>query len=262
MMTRSGTRQRIAREEGSVNRCLPLLGALLALVIIGPAVVAQDATPATAQTARLVRTDTRHFLPYGSAGLNPVFTVTATENAVCGVQSLADPGRPDAWDCIGDPSQTIYDPCFENPFAPTDAPGELACVASPFVTDIVLITLTTPLDRDKAADTAGGGGAADSPGQPSTTAGQPSAAQPGAAVQPISVDPWDLPWALELANGERCTLLSGATSVLAGERINYGCEGGGVVLGAAHRGQPVWTVSYLADQSVATNVVEVAVAWT
>lgn len=255
MMTRSGTRQRIAREEGSVNRCLPLLGALLALVIIGPAVVAQDATPATAQTTSLVRTDTRHFLPYGSDGLNPIFTVTATENGVCGSQSLADPGRPDAWDCIGDPSQTIYDPCFENPFAPAEAPGELACVASPFVTDVVLLTLTTPLDRDKVADAA-------SPGQPPTTAGQPSAAQAGAAVEPISVEPWDLPWALELANGERCTLLSGATVVLAGERINYGCEGGGVVLGAAHHGQPVWTVSYLADQSVATNVVEVAVAWT
>ena len=245
------------------RRLLLPLGALLALVLIGPAVVAQDATPAAEkETAGLVRTDTRYFLPYGRDGLNAVLTVTATENAVCGAQSLADPGRPDAWDCIGDPSQTIYDPCFENPFAPSDAPGEMACVASPFVTDVVLVTLTTPLDRDKAVATEGGGSAAGSPGQQPSTADQPSPDQAPGTIQPVTVDPWDLPWALELANGERCTLLSGATAVLAGERVNYGCEGGGVVLGAAHRGQPIWTVSYLADESVATNVVEVAVAWT
>ena len=219
------------------------LGALLALVLVGPTtVVGQGATPtAGAAAAGATRTDARYFLPYGPDGLNAGLAVAANESGVCAHGSLATPGRPDAWDCLGSTANTIYDPCFADPVA---APGErhdLVCAAAPWATDVVLFRLTAPLPREKEGAPAGG--------------------DPAAAGAEADADPWALPWALELANGERCTLLAGASVVLAGERLHYGCEGGGAVLGEVDRGQPVWAAAYLADGAVGTTLVDVMVAW-
>ena len=222
-----------------------LLGMSLALTLVAPTlVVAQDATPtvepAPVEAApSLARTDQRYFLPFTRDGLNPGLSVTGNERGVCGFTSSAALARPDAWDCIGDTNQ-IHDPCFENPFAERDDPGELACITSPFTTEVVLFTLSDPLVREKeAADVAGNG---------SNTAMD-------------LTDPWVLPWALELSNGERCTLLPGTVDVIAGLPVHYGCSNGGLILGEPERGRPVWTVSYLADKDVATTLVDVAVAW-
>jgi hypothetical protein len=210
-----------------------------------PPVVAQDATP-TAEpapaelAAGLARTDQRYFLPFTRDGLNPGLSVTGNERGVCGFTSSAALARPDAWDCIGD-SNEIYDPCFENPFLPPDEPGELACITSPFTTEVVLFTLNDPLVRDKEAGALDGNG-------------------PNTAMD--LTDPWVLPWALELTNGERCTLLPGTVDVVAGLPVHYGCGNGGIVLGEPDRGQPVWAVSYLAEGDVATTQVDVAAAWT
>ena len=103
--------------------------------------------------------------------------------------------------------------------------------------------------------------AAAMPGQNGGPAGQPSPDRAGAAAPPVTAGPWDVPWALELANGKRCTLQSDDADVLAGLRANYSCDSNGLVIGDVDRGQPVWTVSYLADGEVGTHVVEVAVAW-
>lgn len=221
-----------------------LLGMSLALTLVAPTrVVAQDATP-TAEpasvdvTTGLARTDQRYFLPFTPDGLNPALSVTGNEQGLCGFTSTAALARPDAWDCIGD-SNEIYDPCFENPFLPPDEPGELACITSPFTTEVVLFTLNEPLVRDKEAAGIGGNG-------------------PNTAMD--LTDPWVLPWALELTNGERCTLLPGTVDVFAGLPVHYGCASGGI-LGEPDRGQPVWTVSYLADGDTATTLVDVAVAW-
>jgi hypothetical protein len=144
------------------------------------------------------------------------------------------PGRPDAWDCLGDDNQ-VYDPCFENPFAPPaesgEAPSEVACMTSPFVDEVVLLALDVPLDRDKV-----------------TT--------PDADAQS-----WNLPWGLELASGERCVLLDEIDVVLAGEAVHYDCADGGTILGFVDRSQPVWTVMYLEDGTMRTTLAEVAVAW-
>ena len=75
------------------------------------------------------------------------------------------------------------------------------------------------------------------------------------------LQPWDLPWALELANGDRCTLLHGTLYVQAGQTVYYGCEQNGAVLGTVDHGQPVWTVNYLADGEVASGLVDVTAAW-
>jgi hypothetical protein len=221
-------------------RPLVLVVALLALLPPSLLASAQDATPtatADAGVGGLARTDARYFLPYGPGGLNAGLAVTANESGVCAHGSLATPGRPDAWDCLGADDNTVRDPCFADPFAAPGAPHELACAAAPWAADVVLLRLTEPLSRAKD--------------------GAPAAA----GVEEADPGPWELPWALELANGERCTLLTGASVVLAGERLHYGCEGEGWVLGGPDRAEAVWTVSYLAGGAVATTLVDVSVAW-
>jgi hypothetical protein len=197
---------------------------------------AQEATPAAGSTAR---TDVRHVLPFTPDGLNSGLTATATEEGVCGYSSSAALDRPDAWDCIGADGQ-IYDPCFENPFIPPDEPSEVACLESPFTTDVVVLTLTNPLVREKEAPESG-----------------TSMAQAAGAT----IESWDLPWALELANGDRCTLLHGTLTVLAGQTVHYGCTDGGMVLGEVQHQDAIWTVSYLAAGEIASSLVPVVVAW-
>ena len=200
-------------------------------------VLAQDATPAAGQAAR---TDGRYVVPFGPDGLNPGLTATTEEEGVCGFPSAAALDRPDAWDCTGAEGQ-IYDPCFENPFILPDDPGRVACFDSPFTTDVVVLSLTAPLVRQK-----------DVP-DPAMEAAQDAAG--------VSLDPWDLPWALELANGDRCTLLGGTLTVVASQTAHYGCADGGMVLGEVDHTQPVWTVNYLAEGEVASTLVDVVTAW-
>jgi hypothetical protein len=219
-----------------MRRLLVLTGIVSLLVLVPMAVIAQDSAPeaqpeATAGDA--TRTIPAYVFPYDSDGLNADLTVTANVSGVCDSDSLMATGRPDAWDCLGEDNQ-VYDPCFENPFAPTssaDAPGELACMTSPFTHEVVLLALNAPLDRDKVA---GPGNDADS---------------------------WNLPWGLELAGGEQCFLLSNIEVVLAGEAVHYECIDGGTVLGVVDRSQPLWTVIYLADGEMVTTLADVAVAW-
>ena len=211
---------------------------LLGITALGGQSVAraQDATPAAGSAAR---TDVRYVLPFTADGLNPGLTATATVEGVCGFSSSAALDRPDAWDCISADNE-IYDPCFENPFIPPDEPGEVACLESPFTTDVVVLTLSEPLVREKEAPDAG-----------------VDMAQPAG----VTIAPWDLPWALELANGDQCTLLHGTLTMMAGQVAHYGCANGGLVLGETDRGQPVWRVNYLAEGDVASNLVDVVAAW-
>jgi hypothetical protein len=82
-----------------------------------------------------------------------------------------------------------------------------------------------------------------------------------AQLADVSIDPWDLPWAVELANGDRCTLLGGTLTVVAGQTAHYGCEDGGVVFGEVNHVRPLWTVNYLAEGDVASRLVDVVAAW-
>jgi hypothetical protein len=157
--------------------------------------------------------------------------VQETLTGTCIGDSIAVSDRGDAFRCLGEGDQ-VYDPCFESSFAPIDEPGDVACVTDPFGTEVVLLTVADPLPREKEA---------------------PSSQDPFA--------PWDLPWALELANGDRCTLLGGTLYQLAGQVVYYGCEQNGAVLGVVDHSQPLWTVNYLTDGDFASNVVDVRVAW-
>jgi hypothetical protein len=219
-----------------MRRLLALTGIVSLLVLVPLAVVAQDSTPEAqpqAAAGDVTRTIPAYVFPYDSDGLNAGLTVTANVSGVCGSESLMTPGRPDAWDCIGDDNQ-VYDPCFENPFAPeatADALGEVACMTSPFVDEVVLLTLDVPLDRDKEV------------------------------APDAGAESWNLPWGLELAGGARCLLLSNIEVVLAGEAVHYDCADGGTILGVIDRRQPLWTVIYLADGETETTLADVAIAW-
>jgi hypothetical protein len=220
------------------------LYAVLVLILVAGFVAVGQAAPATAQDATPAagspaRTDIRYVLPFTPDGLNPGLTATTTEEGICGFPSSAALERPDAWDCTGAEGQ-IYDPCFENPFITPDEPGEVACLESPFSTDVVVLTLTAPLVREKEAPDTG-----------------PSLAQAAG----VSIDPWDLPWALELANGDQCTLLGGTLTVMAGQTAHYGCADGGTILGEVQHQDAVWTVNYLAAGDAASTLVEVVTAW-
>lgn len=217
---------------------LVLLGSLVPLAAMTPmAAVAQESTPPAqpepsdaAQAAVPASTDVHIVLPFGPDGLHAGLNAAETVSGVCSFSSLMSTGRPDAWDCLDEANQ-IYDPCFENPYAPPDAPGALACFASPFSSDVVLLEVTEPLARDKA---------------------------PGSASD---VHPWDVPWALELANGDRCTVLADIGVVLAGESVYFACADGGTILGEVDRTRPLWTVHYLADGAGETTLVAVSAAW-
>src|SRR5215207_6497644 len=223
---------------GTIMRRLLVLTGIVGFLILVPAAgIAQESTPEAepeAAAGDVTRTVPAYVFPYDSDGLNAGLTVTANVSGVCGFESLMTPGRPDAWDCLGDDNQ-VYDPCFENPFAPPaaagDAPGEVACMASPFVDEVVLLALDAALDREKEM----------TPGN--------------------DAEAWNLPWGLALAGGERCLLLADIDVVLAGEAVHYDCGNGGTILGEVDRGQPVWTVMYLADGATETTLVDVAVAW-
>ncbi len=205
------------------------------LLLFASLVLALSALPPGAALAQedeiaASATDVRLLIPFGPEGLHPDLTEAARVTGVCSEESLASPGRPDAWECLGEDDQ-IYDPCFENPYRAMNDPAELACFGSPFSSDVVVIAMEEPLAREKdlAAESA--------------------------------VDPRELPWALELANGERCVLQFDIDVILAGEAVYYNCAEGGLILGEVGRERPIWIVTYLADGALETTLVGIAAAW-
>ena len=228
-----------------MRRFVSLSMALLALVISVPGLAtAQEATPEAQTTPTgITSTEVRYVVPFSPDGLNPNLSVRTTETGVCSDPSAIALDRPDAWDCMAGSGQ-FYDPCFENPFVGLDEPGDLACFVDPFTTEVVLLTLTTPLDRQKEAR---------SPSDPGLA---------GAGDPASTIDQWDLPWALELANGEQCTLFHGTLTVIAGQVAHYSCDGGGVAFGEVNHSRPVWTVSYLSQGEWVSTQVEIRTVWT
>jgi len=231
---------------------------------------AQEATPTATDLGSVEHTNVRYFLPFTPDGLAPGLNVTGEASGTCVEQSLADVGRADAWFCSDASSGDLYDPCFENSFGAIDEQNELICAESPFSTDVVHFTLTEPLQRvkDDVADAAPQAAAGDDAEQPRKGKKDrqdmvPAEVAPSADdVAETAIEPLDIPWAVELASGERCELLTGATAVFAGQRLNYGCEGGGYVIGELQRDGLVWFASFLAQDAFASDLVPVAVVWT
>jgi hypothetical protein len=115
--------------------------------------------------------------------------------------------RSDAWRCThGD---RLYDPCFVNGVGV----GSLAaCPLTPWGRRVVLLRLTKKLPLHYA-----------NRNRPVTHL---------------------LPWGIVTGSGKHCFMLSGATATVAGQRINYGCSGGGQLIGSPQRDTSRWTILF------------------
>lgn len=162
--------------------------------------------------------------PFGPLGLYHRYDVTANLRGTCFSGSLADQRRPGAWRCAA--GNAILDPCFRSP--PVEH-GFLACFSAPWSNKVVGLHLTKPLplgERNKGWPPAG------------------------------------FPWAIQLASGTRCTFETGATGVVGGQRMNYGCIGGGVLVGSVDKSARTWTVRYQASPGTGPLLRQpIAIAW-
>lgn len=180
---------------------------------------------ATAQTTAPTATELQVYTPFKpGGGLLIGVAVTGQASGSCFTASVASPTRPDAYRCSA--GNRILDPCF----ASLNERDPLACSSDPWGANAVLLTRSGALPGRARGN------------EPNYAAGTP--------------------WALELANGQRCVALTGATAPVAGLRMNYGCPDGGVVAGPIDRSLPVWRVFYESgNRSLSLAQVEVRVAW-
>lgn len=51
-----------------------------------------------------------------------------------------------------------------------------------------------------------------------------------------------LPWAIVTTDGRHCVFMTGATALVGGERVNYGCTDRTYLLGNPDTRQPLWTI--------------------
>lgn len=187
------------------------------------AIAAVLVTGASAPAPPAGATQVTLYVPFTPNGLSIGLAVTRRVNGSCFAGSLASNGRSDAWRCSA--GNAIYDPCYQG-FE--SGKTVLACPDSPWSANVVLLTATKDLPAKEAnKDTA----------------------------------PKGLPWALELANGRKCTMLTGATFGVAGMRANYGCGDNAYVAGDPDRSLPTWRVFFLGPRGFAVTQIGVRVAW-
>jgi hypothetical protein len=138
-----------------------------------------------------------------SGTLRPGYTLVAHERGACWTGSISAQ-RPDAWRCMT--GNEIHDPCF----APTAETRVVYCPQSGGSKRLIAIALTKPLPH-----------------------GARNAAPTGASGPPTTI---------VLRGGVTCGYITGATGVVAGMRINYGCSDGRELLGDPDRRSPVWHI--------------------
>lgn len=178
-------------------------------------------------------TEVKIFVPFTPGGeLNPSLRVRGTETVPRCQAGAITTTRPDAWRCI------TADPCFVPQFAADQM--TLACVTAPWSGEVMLLTVQTPLRSSEEC------------------------MMPPLCRQQLNLD--RAPWALELANGARCTLFTGTIPSLAGIGLTYGCAdptgtAGGATRGVVDRSQPVWRIFFLPEGGYVMEQVDVLVAW-
>lgn len=119
-------------------------------------------------------------------------------------------------------SNLILDPCFQ------DGGNILACVISPWNHKASLIETTTPITK-----------------------------------KPVTINTKSAPpWALELEDGQVCTLLTGTTIVIGKDRINYTCTNDRYsVIGDVDRSSSIWTVKVYDFITKTARITPVSIAW-
>jgi hypothetical protein len=132
-------------------------------------------------------------------------------------------GRAFSWRCMYD--NGIYDPCF----SATAHSSVAVCPVKPWSTTVSVMRLTGSLPTWKH----------------------------------YSFNP-GFPWGIWTTNHRHCVSYSGsATGDVAGRRVTYGCDGGGLLLGFANRQAKEWTIHYVPGrQSKKAVLVGITDAWT
>jgi hypothetical protein len=167
---------------------------------------------ATASPAPATQTDTGNitgtsidlYAPFDGGGVASAIRIEKTARGYCWTTSIAD-ARADAFRCFV--GNYIYDPCFAN--GTGSSPFVLCPLYKP-VSKVLRVALTKPLTSN-----AGRGNPTRYP-----------------------------PWAIETTSARWCTAITGASGMIAGMRISYGCSGGGILIGSPRRTSPRWTIFY------------------
>ncbi|HEY3248491.1 MAG TPA: hypothetical protein VGK88_09410 [bacterium] len=196
-------------------------GSIIGMLVLTAAAVAVMGAAAPVQPS--AATQVTLYVPFNPAGLSIGLAVTRKVSGSCFAGSAASSGRSDAWRCSA--GNAILDPCYQG-----FQQGKmlLACPDTPWSANVVLMTPTKALpDKDANKDNV----------------------------------PRALPWALELANGMKCELLTGATWGVAGMRANYGCADNAYVIGDPDRTLARWRVFFQGPRGFAVTQVGVLVAW-
>jgi hypothetical protein len=119
----------------------------------------------------------------------------------------------------------IHDPCYLDAGAGNAVRAVVVCVETPWSRNVLRLRVRAPLDARYGTG----------PGGP--------------------------PWALRLASGRRCVLVGGATTVVAGRRMNYAC-GRRYLFGSPDRTRPTWRIRQaLTPAGAGLRKVAIAAAW-
>jgi hypothetical protein len=131
-------------------------------------------------------------------------------------------GRSDAWRCtVGN---NLVDPCFQ-----TGAEQVLCPIGGPWGGTGLLVNLPANDLSNAVADKDAG--------------------------------TRQLPWAIELDNGWKCLGLTGATNVIDGQRLGYGCSNGAGLYGNVHRSSSAWTIDAAAAHANSIQSEPIKQAW-
>jgi hypothetical protein len=195
---------------------------VLAAVACSFGLTARSAAGTSSNRTGPLRTSIHLYAPFNGGSIARGIRVARTRAGYCWTTSSAD-ARSDAYRCFV--GNFIHDPCFAN------ENGTARFVLCPLYTPtskVLRINLTKPL--------------------PSSSGGGDPTRYP--------------PWAVRTATGTWCEMLTGATGAIAGMRINYGCAGGGILIGNPHRSSPSWTIFYAAGYTASQfRSVQLASVW-
>lgn len=163
------------------------------------------------------------YAPFNGGGIASGVKIARSASGYCWTTSSADP-RGDAYRCFV--RNYIHDPCFADQ---TSLANYVLCPLDFPGSKVLRINLTKKL-----------------PSNPGT--GDPTRYAP---------------WAVRTSSGKWCVVLSGATGQIAGMRINYGCIGGGILIGNPRRSASApWTIFYAPSfNSNQYSPIKLASAW-
>lgn len=184
---------------------------------------ANIATPATPVV--VTQTEVVVVKPVDASGLSANYRRTESVVGNCLGPSLATVARADAWRCVVSSNSTVLDPCFA---ASAEAQPALFCFRQPWIPNVSLMVLSAPLPD-----------------------GRPAASDPTTPQ----------PWGYELADGNRCVIVTESMPLLANQRVNATCTDGRTTIGDVDRSQPAWSVLIVRGPTSQPVRIQIVRAW-